>query len=294
MSKNEKKDKKNHRQDVELQSKSPAIKNNIDKTDNTSLSSKHYSHELEALDLELIHMQQWAQKTGARIVVIFEGRDGAGKGGVIKRIAEPLNPRFCRIAALGVPTEKEKTQWYFQRYVAHLPAAGEIVLFDRSWYNRAGVEHIMGFCTTREYEAFLKDCPDFETMLIRSGIHLVKFWFSVSDLEQEKRFQERATNPLKQWKLSPMDIKARDLWVEYSRAKDRMFATTDTDLSPWYVVDADNKQKARLNCIRHLLSLIPYAREAVEPITLPPRRIPSETYVRPPLSSRRMVPDYYG
>lgn len=294
MSKNEKKDKKNHRQDVELQSKSPAIKNNIDKTDNTSLSSKHYSHELEALDLELIHMQQWAQKTGARIVVIFEGRDGAGKGGVIKRIAEPLNPRFCRIAALGVPTEKEKTQWYFQRYVAHLPAAGEIVLFDRSWYNRAGVEHIMGFCTTREYEAFLKDCPDFETMLIRSGIHLVKFWFSVSDLEQEKRFQERATNPLKQWKLSPMDIKARDLWVEYSRAKDRMFAATDTDLSPWYVVDADNKQKARLNCIRHLLSLIPYAREAVEPITLPPRRIPSETYVRPPLSSQRMVPDYYG
>jgi polyphosphate kinase 2 len=294
MSKNEKKDKKNHRQDVELQSKSPAIKNDIDKTDNTSLSSKHYSHELEALDLELIHMQQWAQKTGARIVVIFEGRDGAGKGGVIKRIAEPLNPRFCRIAALGVPTEKEKTQWYFQRYVAHLPAAGEIVLFDRSWYNRAGVEHIMGFCTTREYEAFLKDCPDFETMLIRSGIHLVKFWFSVSDLEQEKRFQERATNPLKQWKLSPMDIKARDLWVEYSRAKDRMFATTDTDLSPWYVVDADNKQKARLNCIRHLLSLIPYAREAVEPITLPPRRIPSETYVRPPLSSQRMVPDYYG
>ena len=289
-----KKETKNHNHDDENKSKAAASKNDTGAEAGSVLSSKHYNHELEALDLELIHMQQWAQKTGARIVVVFEGRDGAGKGGVIKRIAEPLNPRFCRIAALGVPTEKEKTQWYFQRYVAHLPAAGEIVLFDRSWYNRAGVEHIMGFCTTSEYEAFLKDCPDFEAMLIRSGIHLVKFWFSVSDQEQEKRFQERATNPLKQWKLSPMDIKARDLWVEYSRAKDRMFAATDTNLSPWYVVDADNKQKARLNCIRHLLSLIPYARETVEPIILPPRRAPSDPYVRPPLSSQRLVPDYYG
>ena len=260
----------------------------------TALSSKHYTHELEALDLELVHLQQWAQKTGARIVVIFEGRDAAGKGGVIKRIAEPLNPRFCRIAALGVPTEKEKSQWYFQRYVAHLPAAGEIVLFDRSWYNRAGVEKVMGFCTSDDYEAFLKDCPDFEALLIRSGIHLVKFWFSVSDEEQEKRLQERANNPLKQWKLSPMDIKARDLWVEYSRAKDRMFAATDTELSPWYVVDADNKQKARLNCIRHFLSLIPYTREPFTPLTLPPKKMATDPYVRPPKSSQRLVPDYYG
>jgi len=259
-----------------------------------ALSSKHYGRELEALDLELIHLQQWAQKTGARIVVIFEGRDAAGKGGVIKRIAEPLNPRFCRIAALGVPTEKEKSQWYFQRYVAHLPAAGEIVLFDRSWYNRAGVEKVMGFCTNDEYEAFLKDCPDFEALLIRSGIHLVKFWFSVSDEEQEKRLQERANNPLKQWKLSPMDIKARDLWDDYSRAKDRMFSSTDTDLSPWYVVDADDKQKARLNCIRHFLSLIPYTREPFTPLTLPPKKVAADPYVRPPKSSQRIVPDYYG
>ena len=212
----------------------------------TALSSKDYTHELEALDLELIHMQQWAQKTGARIVVLFEGRDAAGKGGVIKRIAEPLNPRFCRIAALGVPTEKEKSQWYFQRYVAHLPAAGEIVLFDRSWYNRAGVERVMGFCTTEDYESFLIDCPDFEALLIRSGIHLVKFWFSVSKEEQEKRLQERASNPLKQWKLSPMDIQARDMWDDYSRAKDNMFAATDTTLSPWYVVERSEEHTSEL------------------------------------------------
>lgn len=260
----------------------------------TALSSKDYTHELEALDLELIHMQQWAQKTGARIVVLFEGRDAAGKGGVIKRIAEPLNPRFCRIAALGVPTEKEKSQWYFQRYVAHLPAAGEIVLFDRSWYNRAGVERVMGFCTTEDYESFLIDCPDFEALLIRSGIHLVKFWFSVSKEEQEKRLQERASNPLKQWKLSPMDIQARDMWDDYSRAKDNMFAATDTTLSPWYVVEADNKQKARLNCIRHFLSLIPYTREPFTPLTLPPEKAAKEPYVRKPRSTQKIVPDYYG
>lgn len=291
MSKKEKKNHHNEREDVSAHAN---IKNDPHTSSGAVLPSKLYNHELEALDLELIHLQQWTQKTGARIVVIFEGRDGAGKGGVIKRIAEPLNSRFCRIAALGVPTEKENTQWYFQRYVAHLPAAGEIILFDRSWYNRAGVEHVMGFCTTTEYEAFLKDCPDFEALLIRSGIHLVKFWFSVSDEEQEKRFQERATNPLKQWKLSPMDIKARDLWVDYSRAKDRMFAATDTELSPWYVVNADNKQKARLNCIRHFLSLIPYTRGTFEPIALPKRHAPSEPYVRPPMSLQRLVPDYYG
>ena len=260
----------------------------------TGLSSKHYEHELEALDLELIHLQQWAQKTGARIVTIFEGRDAAGKGGVIKRIAEPLNPRFCRIAALGVPTEKEKSQWYFQRYVAQLPSAGEIVLFDRSWYNRAGVEKVMGFCSADEYEAFLHDCPEFEALLIRSGIHLVKFWFSVSQDEQEKRLEDRANNPLKQWKLSPMDIKARDLWDDYSRAKDRMFAATDTAASPWYVVDADDKQKARLNCIRHFLSLIPYTREPFAPLTLPPRKIAKTPLTRPPKTMQRLVPDYYG
>ena len=257
------------------------------------LTQKRYNHEMKMLDIELVQLQRWVVETKARVVVIFEGRDAAGKGGVIKRVTEPLNPRFCRVAALGTPTEKEKTQWYFQRYVAHLPAGGEMVLFDRSWYNRAGVEHVMGFCTEAEYQGFLKDCPDFEAMLIRSGIYLIKFWFSVSDEEQEKRFKERATNPLKQWKLSPMDIKAREYWVDYSKAKDRMFAATDTDISPWYVVNADNKEKARLNCIRHLLGLIPYVSKPYQPIDLPPRPSTSDHYVRPPLSLQKFVPDYY-
>jgi polyphosphate kinase 2 len=258
------------------------------------MSKKRYNHELNLLDIELIQLQRWLIETQSKLVVVFEGRDAAGKGGVIKRISEPLNPRYCRIAALGTPTEKEKTQWYFQRYVAQLPAAGEIVLFDRSWYNRAGVEHVMGFCTKDEYQGFLKDCPDFEAMLIRSGLYLVKFWFSVSDEEQEKRFLERATNPLKQWKLSPMDIKAREYWVEYSKAKDRMFDATDTDISPWHVVEADNKEKARLNCIRHLLSLIPYESKPFAPIDLPPRPTHTGHYVRPPHSLQKIVPDYYG
>ena len=257
------------------------------------LTQKQYNHAMKQLDIELIQLQRWVIETKARVVVLFEGRDAAGKGGVIKRISEPLNPRFCRIAALGTPTEKEKTQWYFQRYVAHLPSGGEMVLFDRSWYNRAGVEHVMGFCTQDEYAAFLKDCPDFEAMLVRSGIHLIKFWFSVSDEEQERRFQERATNPLKQWKLSPMDIKAREYWVDYSKAKDRMFAATDTDFSPWYVVHADHKEKARLNTIRHLLGLIPYVSKPYAPIDLPPRPITPADYVRPPLSMQKFVPDYY-
>jgi polyphosphate kinase 2 len=257
------------------------------------LTQKRYNHEMKMLDIELVQLQRWVVETKARVVVIFEGRDAAGKGGVIKRVTEPLNPRFCRVAALGTPTEKEKTQWYFQRYVAHLPAGGEMVLFDRSWYNRAGVEHVMGFCTEDEYRGFLKDCPDFEAMLIRSGIYLIKFWFSVSDEEQEKRFKERATNPLKQWKLSPMDIKAREYWVDYSKAKDRMFAATDTDIAPWYVVNADNKEKARLNCIRHLLGLIPYVSKPYQPIDLPPRPSTSDHYVRPPLSLQKFVPDYY-
>jgi len=257
------------------------------------LTQKRYNHEMKMLDIELIQLQRWVIETKARVVVVFEGRDAAGKGGVIKRVTEPLNPRFCRIAALGTPTEKEKTQWYFQRYVAYLPAGGEMVLFDRSWYNRAGVEHVMGFCTEDEYRGFLQDCPDFEAMLIRSGIYLIKFWFSVSDEEQEKRFKERATNPLKQWKLSPMDIKARDYWVDYSKAKDRMFAATDTDIAPWYVVNADNKEKARLNCIRHLLGLIPYVSKPYQPIDLPPRPSKPDHYVRPPLASQKFVPDYY-
>ena len=257
------------------------------------LTQKRYNHEMKMLDIELIQLQRWIVETKARVVVVFEGRDAAGKGGVIKRISEPLNPRFCRIAALGTPTEKEKTQWYFQRYVAHLPAGGEMVLFDRSWYNRAGVEHVMGFCSEQDYLGFLKDCPDFEAMLIRSGIYLIKFWFSVSDEEQEKRFKERATNPLKQWKLSPMDIKAREYWVDYSKAKDRMFAATDTEIAPWYVVNADHKEKARLNCIRHLLGLIPYVSKPYKPIDLPPRPDKPEHYVRPPLSLQKFVPDYY-
>ena len=257
------------------------------------LTEKRYNHEMKILDIELIQLQRWIVETKARVIVVFEGRDAAGKGGVIKRISEPLNPRFCRIAALGTPTEKEKTQWYFQRYVAHLPAGGEMVLFDRSWYNRAGVEQVMGFCSQTEYQAFLKDCPEFEAMLVRSGIYLIKFWFSVSDEEQEKRFKERAANPLKQWKLSPMDIKAREYWVEYSKAKDRMFAATDTDISPWYVVNADKKEKARLNCIRHLLGLIPYVSKPYTPIELPPRPNNPDHYIRPPLSLQKFVPDYY-
>jgi polyphosphate kinase len=227
------------------------------------------------------------------VVVVFEGRDAAGKGGTIKRITQGLNPRVCRVVALAAPTERERTQWYFQRYVAHLPAAGEMVLFDRSWYNRAGVERVMGFCTDEEYQEFLRACPEFERMLIRSGIILVKYWFSVSDAEQERRFQRRIADPTRRWKLSPMDLKSRELWVEFSRAKDDMFHYTDTKQSPWYVVEADDKRRARLNCISHLLSLIPYQDLTPEPITLPPRRDDSG-YVRPPMSDQTFVPNRYG
>ena len=215
-----------------------------------------YVKELAHLQMELIKLQEWVRGHGLRVAVIFEGRDAAGKGGVIKRITESLNPRVCRIVALGTPTERERGQWYFQRYVPHLPAAGEIVLFDRSWYNRAGVEHVMGFCTDAEYKEFLRSCPLFEEMLIRSGIYLIKYWFSVNDEEQEKRFQERIRNPSKRWKLSPMDMESRKHWIEYSKAKDVMFAATDTKKTPWNVVEADNKKKARLNCIAHLLKQI--------------------------------------
>ncbi len=226
------------------------------------------------------------------MVVVFEGRDAAGKGGVIKRITQRLNPRICRVVALGTPTEREKTQWYFQRYVAHLPAAGEMVLFDRSWYNRAGVERVMGFCTESEYNEFLRSCPEFERMLVRSGIILVKYWFSVSDEEQERRFQARLNDPTKRWKLSPMDLESRAKWVEYSKAKDVMFSYTDIKQAPWYVVEADDKERARLNCIAHLLSLIPYKDLTTQPLELPPRQ-KEKGYVRPPMSDQTFVPDVY-
>ena len=257
------------------------------------LSKKQYEKELKKLFLELIKLQEWVTTTKARVVVIFEGRDAAGKGGVIKRITEPLNPRVCRIAALGTPSPKEKTQWYFQRYVAQLPAGGEIVLFDRSWYNRAGVERVMGFCTDDEYKDFLHACPEFEHLLVRSGIILIKYWFSVSDDIQEERFRERAENPLKRWKLSPMDLESRDKWVEYSKAKDAMFMHTDTRHAPWYVVNADVKERARLNCISHMLQKVPYHAVKLPEIKFGKRKkIPSD-YVRPPMSSQNIVPDYF-
>lgn len=256
------------------------------------ISNKLYEKELDILQIELVKLQEWIKLKGLKVVVIFEGRDAAGKGGTIKRIIQSLNPRICRVVALGTPTEREKTQWYFQRYAAHLPAGGEMVLLDRSWYNRAGVEKVMGFCTNDEYWEFLRSCPNFERMLIRSGIILVKYWFSVSEEEQEKRFKSRIKDPTKRWKLSPMDMKSREYYVEYSKAKDEMFAYTDTKISPWYMVDADNKKRARLNCIHHLLSLIPYRDLTPEPIELPPRR-DSKAYVRPPLDEMTYVPEIF-
>jgi polyphosphate kinase 2 len=251
-----------------------------------------YVEELAYLQVELIKLQEWVKHNHLKLCVIFEGRDAAGKGGVIKRITDPLNPRTCRVAALATPTEKERGQWYFQRYVAQLPSAGEIVLFDRSWYNRAGVEHVMGFCTDDEYGEFLRSCPLFEEMLIRSGVILVKYWFSVNDEEQEIRFQERMHNPIKRWKLSSMDIESRRRWVDYSRAKDDMFARTDTKISPWHVVNADNKKRARLNCIAHLLSRVPYQDLKPVEVPLPPRQ-PDSGYKRPKMSSQHFVPELY-
>jgi polyphosphate kinase len=256
------------------------------------LSAKVFDVELARLQRELVLMQEYIKALGLKVVVVFEGRDAAGKGGVIRRIVERLNPRVCRVVALGTPTEREKTQWYFQRYAPHLPAAGEMVLFDRSWYNRAGVERVMGFCTEQEYQEFMRSCPEFERMLVRAGIILVKYWFSVSDDEQERRFQARATDPMRRWKLSPMDVKSREKWVDYSRAKDEMFRYTDIKQAPWYVVNADDKRRARLNCISHLLSLIPYEDTTPEPITLPPRQ-PDAGYVRPPLTDQTFVPERF-
>jgi len=257
-----------------------------------SIKNKDYLRELATLQVELAKLQEWVRATGTRAVVLFEGRDAAGKGGAIKTISLGMNPRICRVIALGTPTEREKTQWYFQRYVAHLPAAGEIVLFDRSWYNRAGVERVMGFCTEDEYREFLRSVPEFERMLVRSGIRVIKYWFSVSDAEQERRFQSRIDDPTKRWKLSPMDVESRSKWVEYSKAKDAMFAATDIKQAPWYVVNADNKKRARLNVLRHLLSLIPYEDLTPPPIALPPRG-DDGGYVRPPMGDQTFVPEVY-
>src|SRR5438552_2361714 len=256
------------------------------------VDKKGYEKELARLQVELVQLEEWIRYKGLRVVVVFEGRDTAGKGGVIKRITALLNPRYVKVVALATPTEKERTQWYFQRYVEHLPSAGEIVLFDRSWYNRAGVERVMGFCTDDEYQEFMRSCPDFERTLVRSGIQLIKYWFSVSDDEQERRFQARVDDPMRRWKLSPMDLKAREKWVEFSRAKDEMFAHTDIKQAPWYVVNADDKRRARLNCISHLLSTIPYEDLTPKPIKLPPRG-PDQGYVRPPLSDQTFVPEVY-
>lgn len=256
------------------------------------LSNSEYEKELAKLQIELVKLQGWIKEKGLRVIVIFEGRDAAGKGGVIKRITETLNPRVVRVVALPVPTEKEKTQWYYQRYVAHLPSAGEMVLMNRSWYNRASVERVMGYCTDEQVTEFYRSTPEFENMLIRSGIILIKYWFSVSDNEQERRFQARINDPTRRWKLSPMDLEARSRWVDYSRAKDEMFKFTDTKNSPWYVVLADNKKKARLNCIHHLLSMIPYKDLTPEKLVLPPRQ-KDIGYVRPPMTDQTFVPEVY-
>lgn len=256
------------------------------------LDSKVYRKELERLHIELARLQMWIQHQGLKVVLIFEGRDAAGKGGVIKRITEPLNPRICRVVALGTPTEREQTQWYFQRYVPHLPAAGEMVLFDRSWYNRAGVERVMGFCTDDQYQEFLYSCPYFERMLVRSGIKLVKYWFSVSAEEQEKRFRDRIDDPTKRWKLSPIDLQSRSCWDDYSRAKDEMFKHTDIKQAPWHVVRADDKRRARLNCISHLLSIIPYESIDVPDVKLPELQNDSG-YIRAPEEDQTFVPEVW-
>ncbi|HSW42987.1 MAG TPA: polyphosphate kinase 2 [Patescibacteria group bacterium] len=262
----------------------------LEEAEQRTIGKKEYEAELRRLDIELVKWQEWIKAQGLKLVVIFEGRDAAGKGGSIRRITEPLNPRFARVVALPAPTEREKTQWYFQRYVAHLPAAGEVVLFDRSWYNRAGVERVMGFCNEDEYQEFLRSCPEFERMLVRSRIILVKYWFSVSDEEQERRFQDRLSDPTKRWKLSPMDVESRARWMDYSKAKDEMFAHTDIKQAPWSVVRSDNKMRARLNVISHLLSLVPYEDLTPEPITLPPRQRQTG-YVRPPMEDQTFIPE---
>ena len=271
----------------------PTIHPEAPPPEKTKKLSRHtYEKELARMHVELAKVQSWIRATGQRIVVLFEGRDAAGKGGTIKRITEPLNPRIVKVVALGTPTEREKTQWYFQRYVAHLPAASEMVLFDRSWYNRAGVERVMAFATEEQVQEFLHSVPQFERMLVRSGIRLIKYWFSVSPEEQERRFQSRSKHPTKRWKISPMDLESRARWDDYSRAKDEMFAYTDIKQAPWYVVEADDKARARLNCIHHLLDLLPYADHLRPPVELPPRP-ERNTYIRPPYSEQNIVPRVY-
>ncbi len=258
------------------------------------LDSGFYENELARLQTEMVKLQEWIRHEGLKVVCVFEGRDAAGKGGVIKRITDSLNPRVCRVVALPTPSEREKNQWYFQRYVNHLPTAGEMVLFDRSWYNRAGVERVMGFCSEEEFQYFAKVCPLFERMLLEAGIILIKYWFSVSDEEQERRFQQRMHDPAKSWKLSPMDIESRQRWQDFSRAKDEMFVFSDTAAAPWYVVEADVKKRARLNCMRHLLSLIPYQDLSAKPFELPPRpEEDGDAYERTPFHAQNFVPDYY-
>ena len=258
----------------------------------TDFKKKEYEKALARYQVELVKQQKWIRDKGLKVVVIFEGRDAAGKGGAIKRITHSLNPRMCRVVALGTPTEREKTQWYFQRYVAQLPAAGEMVLFDRSWYNRAGVERVMGFCTEDEYSEFMRSCPEFERMLVRSGITLIKYWFSVSDEEQELRFKQRLKDPIRRWKISDMDLKSREKWVDYSIAKDEMFKHTDIKQAPWYVVQGDDKKRTRLNVIAHLLSVIPYD-ELKDPTLKLPRRQQDKGYVRPPMSDQTFVPELF-
>jgi len=255
------------------------------------VSTKYYDRELARLQVELVKQQEYIRAHGLKIVVIFEGRDAAGKGGAIQRITETLNPRAARVVALAAPTERERGEWYFQRYVTHLPSRGEMVLFDRSWYNRAGVERVMGFCTDEEYWEFLRACPEFERLLVSGGIQLIKYWFSVSDAEQEKRFQARLQDPTKRWKLSPMDLEARNRWVDFSKAKDAMFAATDIPEAPWWVVEAEVKKRARLNVMTHLLGQIPYEDLTPEAPKLPPRPRVRSDYARPPKESQKLVPD---
>ncbi|MEM7008974.1 MAG: polyphosphate kinase 2 [Thermodesulfobacteriota bacterium] len=263
-----------------------------DKKNKDKIDNKYYEKELERLQIELVKLQEWVVREEKKIAIIFEGRDAAGKGGMIKRITAPLNHRVCRVVALGVPTEKEKTQWYLQRYVPHLPAAGEIVLFDRSWYNRAGVERVMGFCSKQQYNEFLRICPGFEEALIRSGMMLFKYWLDITPQEQEERFTERIENPMKRWKISPMDMSARSKWYDYSAAKDDMFKFTDTKLSPWYVVDANDKKRARLNCISHILEHIPYEHEPKNKIKLPPLQS-KKSYRKSRVLDKIFVPEKY-
>jgi polyphosphate kinase 2 len=283
---------KQHQQDVDLAAVWPDPPVETAGRTAKTISGKQYREALAALQVELVKCQEWVKARGLKVVVLFEGRDAAGKGGAIKTFTLSLNPRYARVAALPAPSERETSQWYFQRYAAHLPAAGEMVLFDRSWYNRAGVERVMGFCTDDEYREFMRSCPEYERMLVRSGILIVKYWFSVSDEEQERRFQARIDDPTKRWKLSPMDLQSRARWVEYSMAKDEMFAHTDIKQAPWYVVDADDKKRARLNVINHFLSLIPYEDLTPESIVLPPRQ-PDRGYIRPPKTDQTYVPEVY-